>query len=81
MILHTSFCLSTGSSATHDGSCLGEAADVLVSSTRSSALGSTLKAPPKLERVRVPQWERARPFVELRQAGKGLSPPCSIALL
>ncbi len=32
-------------------SCLGQAADVLASTTRSSATGSTLKAPLKLEQV------------------------------
>ena len=38
-------------------SCLGQAADVLASTTRSSATGSTLKAPLKLEQV--PQWGSA----------------------
>ena len=32
-------------------SCLGQAADVLASTARSSAFGSTFKATPKLERV------------------------------
>ena len=38
-------------------SCLGQAADVLASTARSSAFGSTFKATPKLERV--PQWGSA----------------------
>ena len=38
-------------------SCLGQAADVLASTTRSSATGSTSKAPLKLEQV--PQWGSA----------------------
>ena len=38
-------------------SCLGQAAEVLASTTRSSATGSTLEAPLKLEQV--PQWGSA----------------------
>jgi hypothetical protein len=38
-------------------SCLGQAADVLASTTRSSATGSTLEAPLKLGQV--PQWGSA----------------------
>ena len=38
-------------------SCLGQAAEVLASTTRSSATGSTLEAPLKLEQV--PRWGSA----------------------
>jgi hypothetical protein len=57
--------------------CQGQAADVLASTTRSSATGSTLKAPLKLGQV--PQWGSAWPFgplPEKRGFARHVPSPC-----